>query len=223
MWRNFVFKRHLIVLGVCVLLLGTMASVAAFAKSSPSTASRATKSKTIAVVPFEYDPGHTMIVDADWTTGQGLPDQTGNKNMALLLTKIGPTSTNAASGATITNVKGITLTELGFDVRSDGHCGAGAPRFDVVTNDGTDHFAGCAAAITTPAGTDSEGNTWLRKRFDLSSASTNVYPPFTTGETVKSIEIVFDEGIDTGTDYKGWTYLDNIDINGTLIGQGTNS
>lgn len=163
-----------------------------------------------------------MIVDAEWAPNQGLPDQVGTKNDALLLTKLGKTTTNAASGATITNVKGITLTELGFDVRSDGHCGAGAPRFDVVTSDGTDHFAGCAAATTTPDGTDPQGNIWLKKRFDVSGTSTNVFPPIVPGTTVKNIAVVFDEGIDTGPDFKGYTYVDNIDINGFLIGQGTN-
>jgi hypothetical protein len=41
------------------------------------------------------------------------------------------------------------------------------------------------------------------------------------GQTVDSIEIVFDEGDDTGTpDNFGLAVLDNIDINTTLIGKG---
>jgi len=123
-----------------------MGVLTAFAKVpslvSASTASHVGARKAIAVVPFEYDPGHTDTVEASWVPGEGLSDQRGTKNEALLLTKLSKTATNAASGATVTNVKGLTLSELGFDVRSDGHCGAGAPRFDVVTNDGTDHFAG---------------------------------------------------------------------------------
>ncbi len=154
MLRNFAYKRHLIVIGVCLLLLGVMVPLASFAKSpasaSASQSTKGGKSHAIAVVPFEFDPGNTDTVEATWAPGQGLPDQHGSKNEALLLTKLTTTPTNAASGANITNVKGITLTELGFDVRSDGHCGAGAPRFNVVTSDGTTHFAGCAAGITTP-------------------------------------------------------------------------
>lgn len=215
MLRHLGYKRYLIVLGACVLLLGIMVPLATFAKSHPATPTANTR-HTFEAIPFEFDPGKTMIVEAAWGRQQGLPDAKGTANYALLLTKIGITSTNAASGATITNVKGITLTELGFDVRADGHCGAGAPRFDVVTSDGIDHFAGCAAAITAPAGTDPQGNVWLRKRFDLTSTSTNVFPPFTPGTTVKSIAVIFDEGTDNG---QGYTFLDNIDINGVLIGQ----
>jgi hypothetical protein len=219
---RFPFKRHLILLVSCILLLGVLVPITAFAKALPSTPTPTSTNNrgAIAVVPFEFDPGKTETVEASWVPGEGLVDQRGTKNEALLLTKLSKTTTNAASGATVTNVKGLNLMELGFDVRADGHCGAGAPRFNVVTSDGTTHFAGCAAATTTPAGTDPQGNTWLRKRFDVSSASTNVFPPFTPGTTVKSISIIFDEGVDTGPDFKGWTYLDNIDINGTLVGQG---
>src|ERR1700680_4107921 len=91
---NFGHKRHLMILGVCTLLLGTMVSVGAFAKS-PSTASVAPANAhhAIAVVPFEFDPGHTNTVEATWAPGQG--DNTGGKNEALLLTKLTTTATNA--------------------------------------------------------------------------------------------------------------------------------
>ena len=59
----------------------------------------------------------------------------------ILLVKTGPTVTNFASAtADLINVKGLTLTELGYDIRKPGplgstspigsHCGAGAPRFN---------------------------------------------------------------------------------------------
>jgi hypothetical protein len=38
--------------------------------------------------------------------------------------------------------------------------------------------------------------------------------------TVKSIEIIFDEGYDTGPDNFGAAILDNIDVNGVLVGRG---
>ena len=50
---------------------------------------------------------------------------------------------------------------------------------------------------------------------------TGAFPISWSVGKVKSIAIIYDEGIDTGPDFKGWTYLDNIDINGVLIGQGT--
>jgi hypothetical protein len=220
MLRNFAYKRHLIVIGVCLLLLGVMVPLASFAKS-PASASTSTSSNgggkghAIAVVPFEYDPGHTETVEATWAPGQG--DNTGGKNEALLLTKLTTTATNSASGANISNVKGIVLTEIGWDVRDNGHCGAGAPRFNVTTSDNVTHFIGCASpppTTSTPVGPDANGFTWHRNRYDPTTA----FPPIGPTETVKSIQIVFDEGVDVG---QGWTFLDNIDINGTIISQGT--
>jgi len=170
------------------------------------------------VLPFVFDPDQTNMVDADWGKHQGLPDQQGDGNEALLLTKLGKTSTNAASGATITNVKGITLTEIGWDVRDDGHCGAGAPRFNVVTSDNVTHFIGCNSpapltSVVAPGSPDANGFTWHRKRYDPATA----FPPIAPGSKIESIAIIFDEGVDQG---QGYTFLDNIDINGTLIGQG---
>jgi hypothetical protein len=38
--------------------------------------------------------------------------------------------------------------------------------------------------------------------------------------TVVRIQIVFDEGQDTGPNFFGAAVLDNIDVNGALVGQG---
>src|SRR5215831_17313663 len=75
---------------------------------------------------FVFDPGHLGISDSQWQPGTGLPDA-GKSNHGLFLTKFGPTGALAASGASIKGVNGITLSTLGFDVRNDGWCGAGAP------------------------------------------------------------------------------------------------
>jgi hypothetical protein len=37
---------------------------------------------------------------------------------------------------------------------------------------------------------------------------------------VQRIQIVFDEGYDTGLDFFGAAMLDNIDVNGKLVGHG---
>lgn len=165
------------------------------------------------VKPWTYDPDNTGIVSSAWVTQQGLPDA-GNSDHALYLAKMGPTATNAAAGATVDGVQGIHLTEIGWDVRVDGHCGAGAPRFNVITNDNVTHFIGCSSPppVTITVLTDSNGRAWERRRYNPTSA----FPPVTPAETVKDIEIVFDEGTDQG---QGWVYVDNIDINGTLIGK----
>jgi hypothetical protein len=49
------------------------------------------------------------------------------------------------------------------------------------------------------------------------------FPPILPTDTVKSITIIFDEGQDVAPDNFGLAVLDNIDINGTLIGQGDNA
>jgi hypothetical protein len=43
-----------------------------------------------------------------------------------------------------------------------------------------------------------------------------------TGVTVDRISIIFDEGDDIGTDFFGAVVLDNIDVNGVLVGRGSN-
>lgn len=151
-------------------------------------------------------PPGSDAVAAAWLTHQGLPDA-GNSDHALYLQKFGPTSDCSAAGATISGVTGITLSELGFDVRDGGHCGAGAPRFDVFTTDGVDHFFGCIYGTHRPIASG-----WTRVRFSPADGLPAVAPT----ETVQSIEIVFDEGTDVG---QGFVYLDNIDVNGTLAGK----
>jgi hypothetical protein len=199
---------------------------------------------TFSVVPFEFDPGNTNLVAAKWKTGLGCPssgvipasptnnntapfsdtgcptgDSQDTYNDGLLLSKVGPTSTNASAGATILGVKGITLTEIGYDLRKPdsfgddkgSHC-AGSPRLKVVTQDGTTHSIVCVSPGTNQTTTGD----WIRLRFALASAS----PPITSTFPVKSIQVVLEEGSDTGPDYFGLAVLDNIDINGTLIGRG---
>ena len=205
-------------------------------------------SRKIRVIPFVFDPAGTHLVAAKWlpgigcptyagvsTTGGNKPDSTytdpacatgddrDKKVEGLLLAKTGPTPNVAAGGAVITGVERITLTEIGYDIRkpvdfSDtrgSHCGAGAPRFNVTTQDNVTHFIGCASP---PPVHQKVGNGWLRLRWDPATA----FPPIAPGAQVKSISIIFDEGQDAGPDNFGLAVLDNIDINGTLVGRGQN-
>jgi hypothetical protein len=75
------------------------------------------------------------------------------------------------------------------------------------------HFVGCASP---PPVSQQVGNGWLRLRWDPATA----FPPITAAETVTSIQIVFDEGQDAGPDLLGAAILDNIDVNGVLVGRG---
>jgi hypothetical protein len=170
-------------------------------------------SKFMKVKPAVFDPGDTDEVASAWVTRQGLPDA-GKSDHALYLAKTTTTATNAAALAIVQGVQGTKLTEIGWDVRTDGHCGAGAPRFNVVTTDNVTHFIGCSSPppISMTTINDRRGKTWERRRYDPMTA----FPPILPADTVKSITVVFDEGTDQG---EGFAYVDNIDINGTLIGR----
>jgi hypothetical protein len=183
-----------------------------------------------------FDPKDTDLVAARWIDGIGCPtgqkittdgktttpftdpacptgDKGDRENAGLLLVKTGPTPNFAAAGADLKTVRGMKLTELGFDIRSGSHCGAGAPRFNVVTEDGVTHFVGCASGAVT---TSSPG--WRRLRFDPANPA-QAFPPIAPTSTVRSISIIFDEGQDTGPDFSGSAIIDNIDVNGTLVGE----
>lgn len=169
------------------------------------------------------------IVTAAWLKGLGLADTHPNKDgrTGLLLNKNGATADCSASGATIKGLKkGTVLSELGFDIRIGTHCGAGAPRFNVVASDGSFYFAGgCANGDRSPAPDDPAQ--WERIRLtdaDFFPATVGA-PPFMLGVTqVDSIDIVFDEGTDVPTAEApsgvGLATIDNIAVNGVLIDAG---
>jgi hypothetical protein len=170
---------------------------------------------TLKVTPGVYDPGKTKIVSAKWVDKEGLADNdmdlnSGKPGKALVLTKNGPTATNAASGASIQGVAWVGFKEVGFDLRNDGHQGAGAPRFNLITADGVLHFCGAAGAHSKQMFTDALGRAWTRFRFD----GTDCFPPIAQDAIIVYLDITFDEGTDSGP---GITYMDNIDVNGTLV------
>jgi hypothetical protein len=211
------------------------------------------------VKPQEYDPAHTNLVQAAWMNAIGCPsganvatypsttvtgtftdsacatgDPRDQHNEGLLLAKTGPTDNNAAAIAQLKKVRGLTLTELGFDIRKMGtstdprgsHCGAGAPRWNVQTTTNF-YFIGCNSPPPDQQIPSSTG--WIRMRWGAGGTvmgfCVTCTPPFllqpVTG-TVQSITIVFDEGQDAGggPDQFGAAVLDNIDVNGTMVGHG---
>jgi hypothetical protein len=183
-----------------------------------------------------FPAGHDIVTSA-WLGGMGLPDDgvtanpgpvgsRRNAHLGLLLNKNGPTSDCSASGATIKGFKrGGTISELGFDYRVGGHCGAGAPRFNITTTAGDTYFAGCADGTSVPAPQDPAE--WMRVRFANAQIfpASGTSPAFLLGTTpVRSIDIVYDEGTDTPSTSDptgvGLAVIDNIDINNTLITAG---
>ena len=185
------------------------------------------------------------IVTAAWLRGMGLPDNGGpNSNpvdprdnpnktdphLGLLLSKNGPTADCSASGAEIKGFRGLRQGTsmsivLGFDYRNGGHCGAGAPRFNVVarpaTGPDTFHFVGgCSNGSPTAAGQDP--TQWTQVRFDTADP-TQSFPVIPAGSRIRSIDLIFDEGTDTAnndTEGVGLAIVDNIFINGAFIRSG---
>jgi hypothetical protein len=170
------------------------------------------KSKKYAAKAFVSDPEDSDEVVSAWITHAGLPDA-GKSDHALYMQKSADTTAVAYAGAKIRwlNSKSIAdITELGFDYLNGGHCTAAAPRF-VIQVDGVDYNLGCTAGVATPAPDDVVN--WTRVRFGPAEFATAGIP--VTG-TITDAMVIFDEGTDAGT---GTIYLDNIDINGALIGK----
>jgi hypothetical protein len=179
------------------------------------------------------NPAGSNIVTAEWLTGIGLPD-TGSLNITpstppnrdphygLLLSKNGAAADCSSAGAEIRGAEGLIVTELGFDYRNGGHCGAGSPRFNLLTTDNILHFiGGCANGTKTQA--PQNPAEWTRVRFNL---STLAVPALLPGARIKNLTIIFDEGTDTlSADDPfgvGLAVVDNIDVNGVLIQRGSN-
>jgi hypothetical protein len=215
------------------LVLSSVASTLVFAQDGDD------KNGGPQVIPFVFvgtasdcapAPAGSNIVTAVWLTGMGLPDN-GSSNIAasnrdphfgLLLSKNGLTADCSAAGASVTRVEGTVPTEFGFDYRNGTHCGAGAPRFNLVTSDNVLHFVGgCGNGTKTPAPQDPAE--WTRVLFDPANPG-QAFPPVAPGTTIKSLSIIYDEGTDTAgiEDPRGvgLSVLDNIDVNGQIIPRG---
>ena len=205
----------------------------------------------VTAVPFTFvgtaadcapSPAGSQIVTAAWLAGMGLPDNGTSLNGApgsandphfgLLLSKNGLTADCSSSGARIRGAAGMTVNagfHLGFDYRNGGHCGAGAPRFNVTWKlagaQGFSFVGGCSNDSTpTPAPQDPVQ--WARVRFEVQNPAES-FPIIPAGAEIVSISILFDEGTDTPTVQDpmgvGLAVIDNIDINGTLITRGSNA
>jgi len=226
------------------LIAGSPSSVLADDNGNGKDKGKNNDTKQLGADPFVFigtatDCGTagSNIVTSAWLGGMGLPDDGSNTpdghdpHRGLLLNKDGPTPNCSSAGATITGFRpGTTLTELGFDYRVGGHCGAGAPRFNITTTAGDSYFAGCADGTQSPAPQDP--TQWMRVRFTAAQifpAGTGepafVLGPAGTGTQVKSLAIVFDEGTDTPSTSDptgvGLAVIDNIDVGGKLITAGS--
>ena len=199
----------------------------------------------VQAVPFTFvgtaaecapSPAGSRIVTAAWLGGMGLPDNggpsattPGDPHTGLLLSKNGPTADCSSSGARITGVKGMTVDanfQLGFEYRNGGHCGAGAPRFNVVAQLGsaaeTFHFVGGCSNDSTPTPAPQDPSQWTRVMFQVTNPAES-FPVIPIGSKIVSISILYDEGTDTAnndTQGVGLAVIDNIYINGQIITSG---
>jgi hypothetical protein len=152
---------------------------------------------------------------AAWKAMEGQPDSTGNKDQALYFQKDTPTPTFAAGVAVFKGFSGLpasSITGLQWDHRIDGHCGAGAPRWNVGLNlvggGTTTVFLGCAAAAHAPVLGEPD---WIRDT-QPAAAALAAFP----GATIRSLAIVYDEGDDFGFPCpdpgNSCVFLDNITV-----------
>lgn len=173
------------------------------------------------VQPVVNDPSNSDAVGAQWLDAAGVPvasQTTGTSGTrAIALSKSPNAPANATAGVQVVSTESLTkLTELGFDVRQGGHCTATSPHFVVVTSDDVTHvFTGCANGTiqTAPAAG------WIRVRFDPANP-VQASPPIAPGQQIKSIAVVLDEGPEASPNPGGGlVILDNIDVNGVIIGK----
>ena len=164
---------------------------------------------------------------ASWKAQEGLDDPgNGLPQQALYFQKFTSTATVAAGVAVFKGFTGLRVEEitgLEWKHRDDGHCGAGAPRWNIISRDPVTGkryitFLGCAAAAHTTDGTSvnkSGTHTWITDRQDLLTATCAPFdpdaPPVASCATfsVAQFGIVFDEGTDQG---QGFVFLDDITV-----------
>jgi len=202
-----------------IMAVGLVAAMA-FSGGSASAAP-----PPFALQPFEFvgafedcGPGYpagTDTVTAKWD------NTTGNPGPSILLEKLGPTANCAAAGVDIvTPLEGgsvAALTELNFDFKNGGHCGAGAPRFNVQV-DGNTYFLGCSGGVHTPTSNPN----WTHLEFGLAQFAAAGIP---AAGTLEDVYIIFDEGSDTPTGgtigTAGTVYIDNVSVNNDVVGSPT--
>ena len=169
----------------------------------------------IQAMPITSDPTQSGSVNAKWVSGAGVPNANESndpQNQGLLITKSSTSDTKASAGIVINNADGMALTALGFDIRNGSQCTTRTPAFVVVTSDGVNHTVGGCSKGTKQS---SPAQGWTRLRFDPSNPA-QATPPIASGTTVKTIQLVINEGPEAGS---GMVILDNILVNKTVIGK----
>jgi hypothetical protein len=149
-----------------------------------------------------------------WKAKEGLADRTGNGNHSLYFQKMTATTTFAAGVAVFNNVfiRIEDFTGLEFWVGTDGHCGAGAPRFNIRLQErstGTRNtvFVGCAEMVPGATAPAPNGRTFQQRTFTAPGPTACCGPLPTAGFDIVGLAIVYDEGQEFPP---GFVHLDNI-------------
>jgi hypothetical protein len=209
------------------------------------------------VHPGEYDPAKTHLVNGAWLMGLGCPtnakfapypatsatttytdpacatgDPRDKGNEGLLLAKTGPTENNAEPFAELKHLKGVAITELGYDLRKAGSttdprgstCSVQAPMFQLQTKAGDVYYIGCQSP---PPDAQTPGDGYIRLRWGapapLMAYKNGSVLTDITGMKFDKVYIVFQDGYGgatADTSKFGLAVLDNIDVNGVLVGEG---
>jgi hypothetical protein len=211
-------------LAVAAILFGSTAFAAPITPSPSATPSATPSAQPFSLVPGVFDPSNQCPgIYSNWD------NTTGNPAPSIKLIKPCPTSTIAAPYVDVyTGLEGgllSAITELNFDYMNGGHCGAGAPRFNLVTDQGI-AFLGCAGGTQTPiANTNYTHVVFTPAQLAAAYTAAGISNPSTA--ILQDIYIIFDEGIDTpsggniGT--PGIVNIDNISINNSVVGSPANS
>jgi hypothetical protein len=158
-----------------------------------------------------------------WVNGVGDSSQYNHQGLVLSMSASEPAGSWV--GAYIQNVTGISLTELGFDIRDGSQCTATSPRFIVVMTDASSHVVGACSTgpIQTGATPTNVPVGWKRVRFNQTLLDQATPTAITAGMKVQSITLVMDQAPESAAGaLGGFAVIDNIDVNGTLITGGTN-
>jgi hypothetical protein len=178
-----------------------------------------------------------------WDDHSGLTTTVSQSRKGLVLRKANESADLGIPYANVEGFEGATLRELGFDVNSQKsrhfsgeHCNA-SPTVEVTLTNGTTYAFYCTSGEHRPI----PDTAWDRVRFSDSDAkpiscgtkgcTMQPWPGFASGKTIVAapkdadpksgtFQIIMMDGYDSAPDFSGVTYLDNVDLNGTPIGDG---
>lgn len=171
--------------------------------------------------PELFDPGASGAPSASWEPGTGLPGSGNPADHGLILGMSANVTfpPGASADATVNKVGGLVLASLSFDHLLGTQCGGGAPRWNLEFTDGSVYGIPCNEGTHTPIAF----TTWESITFSCAdpSAAAPLSGPggCAFGKTLTFAQV----GFDFCTTCPGSTTLDNLELNGCVMGKPGNS